>query len=367
MRILALLTDAFGSYGGIAEYNRNLLKALCSYPDISEVVAIPRLQPFETGPLPANLTYVTRGLNSKLKYVQSIWKESRENPCFSLIVIGHLNLLPLVWLLKLETGVPVWLQLHGTDAWPARNRFYLRCLKRVSTCVSVSETTKKRFRKWSGFPEERFAILPNSVDLNRFTPGSKRTGLMNKYGLSGRLVLLTLGRLHTMERAKGLDEVMEVLPELLKEIPNLTYLICGDGSDRPRLEAKARSFGVENRVVFAGLISEGDKVDHYRLADGYVMPSRGEGFGIAFIEALACGLPVVASNIDGSREAVRDPSWGILVDPDNPEEVKQGIREVLRWSSGVRPAGLEYFSDTCFVRRAHRLIGTLLASGKHEL
>jgi phosphatidyl-myo-inositol dimannoside synthase len=95
------------------------------------------------------------------------------------------------------------------------------------------------------------------------------------------------------------------MPALIKEIPTIAYLIAGDGTDRHRLEEKAKSLGVHGRVVFAGYIPESEKADHYRLADAYVMPGRGEGFGIVYLEALACGVPVVASQVDGGREAVR--------------------------------------------------------------
>ena len=71
-----------------------------------------------------------------------------------------------------------------------------------------------------------------------------------------------------------------------------------------------------------GLISEVEKADHYRLADAYVMPGWGEGFGIVYLEAMACGMPVVASKIDGSREAVRHGALGILVDPSDQEDIK---------------------------------------------
>ena len=108
--------------------------------------------------------------------------------------------------------------------------------------------------------------------------------------------------------------------------------------------------------IFTGLISEHEKVNHYRLVDVYVMPSRLEGFGFVFLEAMACGIPVVASKIDGSREAVRDGKLGILVDPDKPEEIKSGIIEALKRHRGVVLEGLDYFSYSNFEKRCHHII-----------
>ncbi len=77
--------------------------------------------------------------------------------------------------------------------------------------------------------------------------------------------------------------------------------------------------------MWAGYIPESEKADHYRLADAYAMPGRGEGFGIVYLEALAWGVPVVASQVDSGREAVRDGALGILVDPNDAKDIKRGI------------------------------------------
>jgi glycosyltransferase involved in cell wall biosynthesis len=140
------------------------------------------------------------------------------------------------------------------------------------------------------------------------------------------------------------------------------YLIVGDGPDRRRLEEKAKSLGMDEHVVFAGLIPEAEKADHYRLADAYVMPSRGEGFGIVHLEAMACGIPAVASKVDGSREAVRDGALGILVDPSDQEDVKTGVLESLNRPKGVVPEGLDYFSYSYFEQRLHRIVESIIAS-----
>ena len=140
----------------------------------------------------------------------------------------------------------------------------------------------------------------------------------------------------------------------------------GEGSDRARLEQKARDFGVADRVVFAGYVSEEVKAEHYRLADVYVMPSSGEGFGIVFLEALACGIPVIGSKIDGSRDALRDGKLGIIVNPTNLSEIEAAVLDVLQKKApdasvnGVNEHdGVDYFSQTRFEERVHNLMGTL--------
>jgi glycosyltransferase involved in cell wall biosynthesis len=103
-------------------------------------------------------------------------------------------------------------------------------------------------------------------------------------------------------------------------------------------------------------VAESEKCDLYNIADAYVMPSRGEGFGIVFLEAMACGVPVVGSNIDGSVEALRDGILGIVVDPDNATELRRAILLALNRPKQI-PEGLEYFSYPNFEARVHRMIG----------
>jgi glycosyltransferase involved in cell wall biosynthesis len=135
-------------------------------------------------------------------------------------------------------------------------------------------------------------------------------------------------------------------------------LIAGDGDDRPRLERKAGALGLNSHVVFAGRIPEAEKADHYRLADVFVMPGRQEGFGFVFLEAMASGTPVVASRLDGSREAVFDGKLGELADPDDPQALKAAIRRALCRPRQI-PEGLAYFSYENFCERLQNIMGGL--------
>jgi glycosyltransferase involved in cell wall biosynthesis len=216
--------------------------------------------------------------------------------------------------------------------------------------VTVSDVTRQRYARRVGLQPENGVVVPNSVDTSAYGDGSKRKDLLDRYGLANRTVLMTLARLDPGERYKGVDEVMEALPTLTDTHPDIAYLICGSGGDRERLEAKAGALGVSDRVVFAGYVPEEEKADHYRLADAFVMPGWGEGFGIVYLEALACGVPVVASSADASQEAVRNGELGVVVDPHDPTSVVEGIRDALARPKGV-PQGLDTFSHERFAER----------------
>ena len=361
MRILALLTDAFGGHGGIALYNRDLLDALCAHPDCVEVVAIPRLMPNPSEPQPEKFIYVTSGLDSKVGYIKTVLQTVHNDPTFDLIVCGHINLIPLAIMLRAWLKAPVLLEIYGIDAWqPTKSVVTNMLVRKIDAFLSISEITRDRFLGWSKLPAERGFLLPNAVHTENYGPGPKSPELLQRYGLGGKTVLMTFGRLVSHERCKGFDEVLELLPELAREIPNIAYLIAGKGDDQSRLEEKARSLGITDRVVFAGFIQEAEKADHFRLADVYVMPSRGEGFGFVFLEALACGIPCIGSKVDGSREALRDGELGFLVDPGDHEELLAAIRMALGGERGKVPEGLNCFSFRRFVKQLHGIVGFLV-------
>lgn len=364
-RILVLLTDAFGGHGGISRFNRDFLGALCSHSKAPKVVAYPRLVKFPiTESFPPGLDYEVRGVGGRLRYVRTITIDMLRDRRFDLVVCGHIHLLPIAWLVSKLAKCPLVLIVHGIDAWtPTRSRLANRLARHVSAFIAVSELTSKRFAEWSGIDPAKGVVVPNCVDLSAFRPGPKNAELLGRYGLEDRTVLLTLGRLSSFERHKGFDEVIEVLPRLAEKIPDVAYLIAGDGEDRMRLEGKVKSLGLADRVVFSGMVAESEKADHYRLADAYVMPSRGEGFGIVLLEAMACGIPVVASKLDGSREALREGLLGELVDPLDPEDIMRGILKALQKPRRV-PKELDYFSHSSYRQRVHQAFEDCLAIGK---
>ena len=368
MRVLVLLTDAFGGYGGIAQFNRNLLGALCLYTGCIEVVAMPRLIPGDPGRLPEKLIYITEGIGGKVNYLRTAFRLTKRRGEFDLIICGHINLLPVAYLFRLWFKIPILLVTHGIDAWnPTHSHLVNFLVSKIDYFISVSNFTKRRFLEWAKINENTGFLLPNAIHHELYTPGLKSPLLLKRYGLDNKKVIMTLGRLSDHERYKGFDEVIEVLPEVMREVPEIIYLIAGDGPDRNRLEGKARNLGLEDHVIFTGFVDEKEKAEYYRLADAYAMPSRGEGFGIVFLEAMACGVPVVASKVDGSREAVLNGKLGILVDPTNPSEVKAGILEALRRPKGVIPDGLKHFSFENFTSRLHTIIGKILKDGRRKL
>jgi phosphatidylinositol alpha-1,6-mannosyltransferase len=353
LRIAMLLGDAFGGFGGIAKFNRDFLTALIESNRVAHVRALPRTisEPIEPA-IPPSITYESAAAAGKWAYARRVLASLLRRDRIDVVICGHRNLLPVAWTLARLRGAYLVLIVHGFEAWkPSASRVLNWLSGRIDALVSVSHVTADRYCAWTGFPVERAFILANCVDLERFTPKTKDAVLLRRHGLAGARIIMTLGRIVENERYKGIDEVIDVVPRLLRRWPDLKYMVVGDGSDRPRLEAKAATMGLADHVIFTGRITEADKVAYYNLADAYVMPSSGEGFGIVLIEALACGLPVVGSSVDGSRDALLGGELGRLADPADSDAVFNAIVAALEDRRDERSNRLDLYSERTFKSR----------------
>ncbi len=230
-------------------------------------------------------------------------------------------------------GVRVVIYVHGEEistrnGYDQRGWRRRRALSQADTVVAVSRFTQAALTDLMGMDPARIALIPNGVDLVRFMPRPSRPDLLARYGLEGRRVLLTVGRPCAR---KGMDRVIEALPALLRAMPDLIYLVVGDSAWRPVLERQARQTGVAQAVVFAGSVPACDLADHYALAQVFIMANRAlpdgdtEGFGLVFLEANACCVPVIAGQAGGSTDAVTDGVNGICVDGDDRQAVADAI------------------------------------------
>lgn len=362
MRIAILTTDAYGALGGIAAYNRDLIEALAGMPDVGEILVIPRTQAQTSDMMaPEKARVIAGAAGSKVRFIGAVLAHALERT--DLLVCGHINLLPVAGALRVALRCPMVLVVYGIDAWQAPSLWVRTWLRQVTAVWSISALTRDRMNEWACLPASMVAILPNAVRLERYGIRPRSEALQRRYALQGKKVLMTFGRLSAVERYKGVDEVLEVMPSLLVDEPLLTYLVAGDGDDRSRLQRKAQELGLGAHVVFAGRVPEDEKADHYGLCDVFVMPSRGEGFGFVFLEALACGVPVVGSATDGSREALRDGLLGELADPADRSSLTAAIKKALQKPRGIQPA-LEHFAWPQFTQRLAAALADVSIEGR---
>jgi len=245
------------------------------------------------------------------------------------ILYGHILLSPLALGARLlSSGSRNLLIVHGREVWrePFRRRVPLweRAAVRlgIDEIVSVSRLTMDRMREAYDLPAAMFHLLLNAVDV-------ESAGRVPPAEVRGRGNILTVTRLGKLSHYKGCGTVIRAMPLVLRSFPEATYHIVGEGESRPGLEALARQMGVSGRVRFHGRLGDSELERMYQSADVFILPSKGEGFGIVYLEAWKHGLPVIAGNQDAGAEVVTHGHNGLCVDPDSPEQIAAGLIELL--------------------------------------
>lgn len=334
-RVLFLLPELFRRAGGIERFNRDLLRAVGEgRTGIRGLVLVLNDEPaLGSQRLPDTLTLAAcaRGplrILWQLNFAaQAVWRTWRFRP--QLLFCGHSNFLALAWFLHRVFRVPYVTMLHGIEAWGLEGAVARRALAGSRKILCTTPHTVERVRQRCGLDAGKLAVLPCAVDGAQFSPRAKSEGLLRRYGLEGQRVLLTVSRLTPEDRYKGHATVLRALASLLPSRRDLRYLIVGQGEYARELDGLAQQLDIREQVIFAGPAGETELVDYYNLCDVFVMPSTGEGFGIVYLEALACGKPVIAGNRDGSVHALLGGKAGLLVDPDDVPAVAEGIANML--------------------------------------
>jgi phosphatidyl-myo-inositol dimannoside synthase len=310
--VLALVTDAFGGYGGIAQYNRDFLNALAEGGAASSITVLPRHAPERITP-PAAINQ-TPARPRRLAYsAMALMMAFRQR--IDVVFCGHLYMAPLAWLIARLKGAKLVVQMHGIEAWARPPHLQRIATEAADLVLCVSRYTRACVVGWAAIAPERVIVVPDTVG-DGFTPGD---GLAARaaLGIDGRRVLLTVGRMAAGERYKGHDLVIAGIPHLVRRGHDIVYVIIGQGDDRARLEQLARKSGVAERVRFLGAVDTRHLAEAYRMADLFVMPSTGEGFGIVFLEAMASGTPALGFDVAGARDALVEGELGTLISEED--------------------------------------------------
>jgi glycosyltransferase involved in cell wall biosynthesis len=245
------------------------------------------------------------------------------------VYCGHINLSPLVRTLCQPLGIPYTVLTYGKEVWERLPDNKRKALQQAETIWTISRYSANRLCQSNDIPSHKVKILPCVVDGNIFTPAPKNPDLVAKYNLTDAKVLMTVARLWSGDPYKGVDVTIRALPQILQSFSDIKYLVIGRGDDLPRLERLALELGVAERVIFAGFVATEELPNHYRLADAYIMPSQ-EGFGIVYLEAMACGKPVLSGDTDGTADPLQDGRLGWRVPHRDPEAVAAACIEILQ-------------------------------------
>ena len=343
-RLQLWFPDLFDFKGGIQVYSAFLLEALqLLYPKINYDVFLKHdaCYPSYLSPPHANFNF------------SGAWPLSLRTPAFAAKLIGsglwqrpnlvistHLNFTVAAYWLKRLAGIPYWTVAHGVDAWNIQHPALQTALCHADRILAVSGYTRDRLLKEQDLDPNKISLLPNTFDRNRFLIGCKPTHLLERYKLKPEQpIILTVNRLTLSEPYKGYNKTIDSLPQIRQALPDVHYIIVGKGDALPQLEQLIHQRQLQDCVTLAGFIPDAELCDYYNLCDVFVMPSKQEGFGIVYLEALACGKPTLGGNQDGAIDALCHGELGALVDPDDVGAIAQTLIQILQ---GTYPNPLIY-------------------------
>jgi phosphatidyl-myo-inositol dimannoside synthase len=353
---LALVSDAFGGRGGIAQYNRDFFAALANSGLVSSISILPRRAP-DPFVLPPGISQAAPHLG-RVAYIQSALRGGLDQPV-DMVFCGHLYMAPLALLITRRHRSKLIVQMHGIEAWPRPGRLQRRAVEAADVILCVSRYTRARVIEWAAIAPERVLVLPNTVGES-FAPGDG-SAQRRAWGLQDKRVLLTVGRMDAREGYKGHDRVIAALPQLLAAGHDIVYVVVGEGDDRARLQDFAAKRGLAERVRFVGAIGEDVLVDAYRMADLFVMPSSGEGFGIAFLEAMACGTRALGLAVGGAVDALADGEFGTMSSETEFAAVLARLLAAPRPDPHALAAAVRHrFGHVAFSRRVQDLLAHVL-------
>jgi phosphatidyl-myo-inositol dimannoside synthase len=302
------------------------------------------------------------------KKIRFVKKAIMEGRCFDVVILSHINLLSIGFLIKMiSPKTRLVLFAHGIEVWGPLSLARRKMLKQCDQVLAVSEFTKKTILQQYQLKEEKVTVLNNCLDpyLPPAVTG-KDKALQSRYGLTkDNMVLMTLTRLSSKELYKGYAHVLLSIHALKIKFPGIKYLIVGryDEMEKKRLDSIICQYSLQDDIIFTGYIPDEELAKHYSLADIYVMPSKKEGFGIVFIEAMHYGLPVIAGNKDGSADALCDGKLGLLVDPDDQNEIDTAIEKIILNKACFEPNQellIEAFSYNNYKKKLAGILGNLI-------
>jgi phosphatidylinositol alpha-1,6-mannosyltransferase len=319
--LLFLVPDLLGPPGGIARYSGMVAQALVAKGVPLHIIAL-HDKPSDT-PHPF-ASYGACG-SSRVKFVQTfisqfLWIRP------AIVVVGHCHFAPLVaWVCK-ATRTPYVVFLYGIEVWERLSDSRRWAIAGATRRIAISHHTARQAATINGWDVNGIEILYNCLDPKLAFPAPRSISANSPS-------ILTVSRLSQEDSYKGLDVVLKAMPRLLAEFPTLTYHIVGDGNARTDLEQWAQQLNIAQAVRFHGRVSDESLRGLYAQSTVYVMPSRNEGFGFVFLEAMAQSTPAIGGTMDATPEVIEDGVTGFTVDPHSSDAVAEATATLLRDST----------------------------------
>jgi len=357
VKTLLICPDLFNAEGGIARIMRQYLRALCDLAGQNDAVECVAMM--DTGDTSGRIAML---LGSRKARVENC-ERSRFGFMFVVlvrgfscqrIICGHLHQLLIARMAKIfNPRLEYILVAHGIEVWRPYTLLERAALRGAHRILCVSEYTRRQMLRFDpSLTPEKLIVLPNTFD-----PGFKpaRTNIGPTTEVHPRI--LVVSRLSTIDPYKGVDLMIEAMPAILRQFPQAQLRIVGSGDARPRLEALARERAPASAIVFLGGVEDTALRAEYETCDLFALPSRKEGFGLVYLEAMSYGKPCLAARAGGAPEVV-DDDVGAVVEYGNTEQIALAVADLIYHprSPDAIAARVTYFAYPQFVQRLSRAL-----------
>lgn len=369
---LMAITGVHSLGGGIAAANRLALSALLEADYQVDVIALNESP--DTVPDTETKSSYQGMQNNKIAFAKAVWQSVLQKR-YTIVFCDHVNLaLVLAPLAKL--GICRYIvRLNGVEVFPEDLNWEGKVgLKAAHQRLAISDHTRQQVLHQ--YPRMDIQVCGLSLDPERSQlVASSPSVTLSEITLTcvagtektlGQRVILHVGRMSAAEQYKGQDVLIEAMPAILAASPDAQLVLVGKGDDVERLWmlAKSQSEVVQQAVFMTGFVSDEQLEQLYRSCYVFAMPSRGEGFGLVYLEAMAYGKPCIGSRIDSARCIIRHDETGLLVDhPTHSREVAEHLMTILRQPELARSMGTagykllnEYYLFPHFQERFIRML-----------
>ena len=325
---IVLWLPGLADFGGIQRHNRTLCRVLKEYAASRSVrVEIVSLRDPADWYDERYLTQPVNGCDGNRYRFAAQALASLVRP-IDLLLVGVVDFGPLVIPARLlRPHMPILTIAYGIEVWKRRSLMERAALRYADRIMAISAYTARQVVERQGTKQTKVRVVPIPLDPD-FRAAAEAWRRTN--GVIQHANLLSIARMSSYDREKGIDCVIAALEYVRAYAPDVTYTVIGDGDDRPRLEQLAVQRGVATHVRFAGRIPDDQLHAYLSGADVFVLPSRKEGFGIVFLEAMHYGKPVIAGAHGGSPEVVIDGETGLLVRNGDIAELALAIVALLQ-------------------------------------
>ena len=355
-KTLFIYQNAFSQTGGIQAFNKYFISALEDIKNENENFDAELLSIYDNKKdIKSNLKFTTLN-NSKLSAFKHIFNYRKNYDTF---VFAHVNLAPLAIFLKiLKPNANILFCTHGIEIWKKLSKT-TEWIMNKSTVLTVSNFSKNELLKYNPNLKD-IRLFPNCIKMQDTSKILENPYNKNEFNI------LSVTRLSKGEESKGIDTMIKTIPLLIVQIPNMKYSVIGKGEDTIRLKQIAKELDVEKYIDFLGFVD--DINAYYQHCDIFSLPSKKEGFGIVYLEAMQYKKPVIGVNFGGPTDVIKHNETGYLCEYDNLNELSNCIFEIFinkskRIELGTN--GYEYFIENFTYKHYKNNLKNMII-GKHH-